>query len=129
MMNREEKPMNNAKVLVVDDEEFIRELIKDFLEMESVCCDGAETPEEAFALIGANDYRLILLDRNLRNYKAEDLIQRMHEIKPGTPIVILTGDVECNREYFTGIGASGIVFKPFQVSDFMMKIEPYLEKE
>ncbi|MCP5106700.1 MAG: response regulator, partial [bacterium] len=112
--------------LVIDDEDFIRELVKDFLEMEGILCDGAETAEKGMKLIEKNDYSLILLDRNLGTSKAEDNIVLIQKIKRKTPIMLLTGDADCDGEYLRQIGAVGIVFKPFQVTEFLEKIGKFL---
>lgn len=117
--------MNEKKVLVIDDEDFIRELVKDFLEMEKIQCDGAETAEEGLELITANNYNLILLDRNLGKSKAEDIIQKIHDIDGGLPILILTGDADCDDAYQKKVGADGVVFKPFQVTDFIDTITKF----
>jgi DNA-binding response OmpR family regulator len=102
------------------------ELVKDFLEMEDIQCDGAETAEEALDLIAQQTYNLILLDRNLGKSKAEETITQIHEINKNLPIIILTGDADCDEDYLQQIGANGIVFKPFQVTDFIERIEKFL---
>lgn len=117
--------MNDKKILVIDDEDFIRELVKDFLEMERIKCDGAETAEEGLELIANNNYSLILLDRNLGKSKAEDIIQQIHEIDGKLPILILTGDADCDEDYQKKVGANGIVLKPFQVTDFIDAITKF----
>ncbi len=119
--------MNKKKVLIIDDEDFIRELVKDFLEMDGVLCESAATEANALELIAKEHFHLILLDRNLGEIKAEDFIVRIRGLKPDIPIVILTGDPQCDDEYLTQIGADGIIFKPFQVSDFMGSITKFLE--
>lgn len=118
--------MSKKKILVIDDEDFIRELVKDFLEMEDIQCDGAETAEQALELIAQHPYNLILLDRNLGKSKAEETIAKIHEIDKKLPIIILTGDADCGEDYLQKIGANGIVFKPFQVTDFIERIEKFL---
>jgi two-component system alkaline phosphatase synthesis response regulator PhoP len=118
--------MNKKKILVIDDEDFIRELVKDFLEMENIRCDGAETAEDGLGLLLDNHYNLILLDRNLGKNKAEDIIQKIREVDINIPILILTGDADCDDAYLERIGADGIVFKPFQVNDFIKKIKRFL---
>lgn len=118
--------MNKKKILVIDDEDFIRELVKDFLEMENIQCDGAETAEEGLGLLLDNQYNLILLDRNLGKSKAEDIIQKIREVDTDIPILILTGDADCDDAYLERVGADGIVFKPFQVNDFIKKIIRFL---
>jgi DNA-binding response OmpR family regulator len=118
--------MNKKKILVIDDEDFIRELVKDFLEMENIQCDGAETADEGLRLLVDNHYNLILLDRNLGKNKAEDIVQKIREVDTNISILILTGDADCDDAYLEKIGANGIVFKPFQVNDFIMKITRFL---
>ena len=123
-MNKKEK-----KVLVIDDEDFIRELIKDFLELDDVRCAGAENAAQGLKLIAEENFDLILLDRNLGKMKAEDFISQIRHHQKNVPIVILTGDQQCSSDYLEKIGASGIIFKPFQVSDFMENIKEFLEIE
>lgn len=118
--------MNKKKILVIDDEDLIREVVKDFLEMEDIHCDGTDNAENALDLISRHTYNLILLDRNLGRNRAEDTIARIHKIDKNLPIVILTGDANCDDAYLQKIGASGIVFKPFQVTDFIERIEKFL---
>lgn len=119
--------MNEKKVLVIDDEDFIRELVKDFLEMDGVLCEAADDEDSALKLISDTDFQLILLDRNLGEIKAEDFIARIREIRRNIPIVILTGDPQCDQNYLKQIGADGIIFKPFQVSEFMESVNTFLE--
>ena len=123
-MSKKEK-----KVLVIDDEDFIRELIKDFLELDDVRCAGAENAEQGLKLISEENFDLILLDRNLGKMKAEDFIAQIRNQQKNVPIVILTGDQQCSSDYLEKIGANGIIFKPFQVNDFMENIKEFLEIE
>jgi DNA-binding response OmpR family regulator len=131
MIRQPSKKMSEKekKVLVIDDEDFIRELIKDFLEMEGVLCDGADSAEHGIKLIVEKKFDLILLDRFLGKLKAEDFISQIRSHQKDVPIVILTGDQHCGEKYLNEIGANGIIFKPFQVSDFMEEIKKLLEIE
>ncbi len=121
--------IQEKKVLVIDDEDFIRELIKDFLELENVRCAGAENADQGLKLIAEENFDLILLDRNLGKLKAEDFISQIRSRQKDVPIVILTGDQQCSSDYLERIGANGIIFKPFQVNDFMKNIKNFLEFE
>lgn len=119
--------MSEKKVLVIDDEDFIRELVKDFLELDEVECLGAETREAALELVSNHKFDLVLVDRNLGNIKAEEFITEIRDIQPEVPIVILTGDPNCGDKYLKDTGASGIIFKPFQVTEFMGCVNKFLE--
>ena len=120
---------NKKKVLVIDDEDFIRELIKDFLELGGILCSGAESASQGLKFIAQENFDLVLLDRNLGKIKAEDLVTQIRTQDQTVPIVILTGDQQCGDDYLTKTGANGIIFKPFQVNDFMDSIKNYLEIE
>jgi len=121
--------MNEKKVLVIDDEDFIRELVKDFLELDGVQCIGAETSTDALEEVSNQAFDLILLDRHLGEMKAEDLIIRIKEIREDVPIVILTGDQHCDMGPLEALGVEGVIFKPFQVADFMKNVKKYLDLE
>jgi len=121
--------MSKKKVLVIDDEDFIRELVKDFLELEDVHCSGAEDADAALALMKQNTFDLILLDRNLGKIKAEDFVPAIKELQKNIPILILTGDQQCDTDYMRQIGAEGLLYKPFQVMDFMECVGKFLELE
>jgi DNA-binding response OmpR family regulator len=131
MIKQSSKKMSKEKkkVLVIDDEDFIRELIKDFLELGNILCYGAESAAQGLEFINKEKFQLILLDRNLGKVKAEDLIAQIRSQNQAVPIVILTGDQHCGDDYLKRIGADGIIFKPFQVNDFMNNIKNYLEIE
>ena len=115
------------KVLVIDDEDFIRDLVKEFLGLSNVQCEEADSSETALELVSQHDFHLILLDRNLGNFKAEDFITRIKEVNNDIPVVILTGDPRCDTKYLNRIGADGIIFKPFQVAEFTESVSKFLE--
>lgn len=119
--------MNNKKVLVIDDEDFIRELVRDFLDLKDIHCDAAENANRALKLFSENDYGLVLLDVNLGNTNAVEVLAELKKIRPNTPIVLLTGDPQYDDRYSDRIGANGVIFKPFQVDNFIKNIEEILE--
>jgi two-component system phosphate regulon response regulator PhoB len=121
--------MSEKKVLVIDDESCIRALVQDFLALEGIQCDDAETSKQGLELIAQNKYDVILLDRNLEHTKAEDIIEQIRKVENDIPIVILTGDADCNENYLEQVGAEGIIFKPFKVFEFIKKINTFLEPE
>ena len=95
--------------------------------MEDIQTDEAETSEQGLELITRNSYNLILLDRNLGKGKAEQVIEQFHKIDKDIPIIILTGDTDCNENYLKQINADGVILKPFQVTEFVEKINEFLE--
>jgi two-component system response regulator ResD len=119
--------MNNKKVLVIDDEDFIRELVMDFLELKDIHCDAAENATSALKLYSETDYDLVLLDVNLGNTNAVEVLAELKKIRTNIPVVLLTGDPHYDEEYSGRIGADGVIFKPFQIDDFIKNIRKILE--
>lgn len=112
---------------MIDDEDFIRELVRDFLELEDIQCDEAKDAARAIELISAEKYDLILLDRHLGKIKAETVLSGIKEVSPTIPIVLLTGDPQYDKEYIEKFGVNDVILKPFQVDSFMEKITRFLE--
>ena len=63
--------MAEPRVLVVDDESFIRDLVRDFLSLEGIACDTAPDVSGALAFLEKGSYGLILLDRHLDGRTSE----------------------------------------------------------
>lgn len=120
--------MNNKKVLVIDDEDFIRELVRDFLDLKDIHCDAAENANTALKLYSETDYDLVLLDVNLGSSRAVEVLAELKKVRTNIPIVLLTGDPHYNEDYSDKIGADGVIFKPFQVDNFIKNIEKFLER-
>ncbi len=118
--------MSTKNILIIDDEESIRNMVEEFLAIVQLQCDGAESSEQGLDLITRQKYDLILLDRNLGKIKAESIITKIHNIDPDVPVVILTGDTECSKNFLEQIGADGIIFKPFLFADLIGSISGYL---
>jgi len=115
------------KVLIVDDETFILELVRDFLELKNIGSDMAKNPKLALKLLKENQYDLLLLDKNLEDSQGESLIQEMNKISSRIPVILLTGDLSLSNEYIEKIGVNDVIFKPFQIEEFFKKISKYLE--
>ena len=121
--------MADGKVLVIDDEAFIRELVCDFLSSESIACSKVATLSQALELLKDKSFHLVLLDRNLDAIRGEQIIPRIRRIHPGIPVVIMTGDHQFNENSLKRIAANGILHKPFKFDEFMQLVGKFLESE
>ncbi len=120
--------MAKKRVLVVDDESFIRELVKDFLELENIECDEAVNSSEATAKVKQNEYGLIFLDKHLDNVDTKTVVEALRKESPAVPVLLLTGDHNCSSEYLEEIGVNGAIYKPFQVDDFLKTVSKFIEE-
>ena len=119
--------MSTKKVLVIDDESFIRDLVSDFLDLKNIQCDEAENAKRALEKFSKNRYSLVLLDVNLGKSSAAEVIIELKKIRTDVPILLLTGDPNYSPDYSGQIGADGIIYKPFQVDPFIENVMKFLE--
>jgi len=88
--------MMKSKVLVIDDEPDIRELLLLTLSRMGLSCDTATNVEEGIAAINNNDYFLVLTDMRMPDGDGYDIVQHIQKKKPQLPVAVITayGNVE-----------------------------------
>jgi len=122
--------MNDMKVhiLVVDDEERIRRLLKMYLEKEGFTIDEAEDGESALQLAVENEYDLILLDVMLPGIDGTEVCSRLRQVKT-TPVIMLTAKGEVtNRVQGFESGADDYVVKPFSPREVIYRVKAILRR-
>ena len=122
--------MDNAiKILVVDDEERIRRLLKMYLEREEYVIDEAEDGDEALHKAITNDYDLILLDEDMKPLDGITVMKKLKSIRSfNTKVLLLTrnNDYEYNDDYLK-YGFSDYILKPLEKEKFLEKIDKCLK--
>jgi len=121
--------MKKNKILVVDDDEPIRELLADFFASSRIGCDGAASSQAALALLSRNRYSLIFLDYNLREEKAPDMVGSIREKGAGAPIILLTGAQDMDESKLGNWGIADLVYKPFHLDRVMEVAKRFLEMQ
>lgn len=119
--------MKKKRILVVDDEATIREVLADLFTLHKIRCDGAAGPEEALSLLARNRYSLIFLDYHLGKEKAPEIIGRLRGKCGPTPIILLTGSADMDECDPQKIGVADLVRKPFPLATVMALVNRYLE--
>ncbi|AZN40685.1 response regulator transcription factor [Paenibacillus albus] len=116
------------RILVVDDEERIRRLLKMYLEKEGYIIEEAEDGESALRLATANDFDLILLDVMLPGIDGIEVCSRLRQIK-ATPVIMLTAKgEEMNRVQGFEVGADDYVVKPFSPREVIYRVKAILRR-
>ena len=117
-----------AHILVVDDDEGIRSLIKQYLNENNflvTTSDSAENAEEKISII---KFDLIVLDVMMTGKSGLDFIKQ-NKSKIDTPIVLLTAKGEAeNRVEGLEIGADDYLPKPFEPKELTLRIKNILNK-
>ena len=122
--------MNNfvAHILVVDDDEGIKSLIKKYLNENNflvTTSDSAENAEEKISII---KFDLIVLDVMMTGKSGLDFIKQ-NKSKIDTPIILLTAKGEAeNRVEGLEIGADDYLSKPFEPKELILRIKNILNK-
>lgn len=117
-----------SRILVVDDEERIRRLLKMYLEKEGYIIDEAEDGESALRLATSTDYALILLDVMLPGIDGVEVCSRLRQVK-ATPVIMLTAKgEEMNRVQGFEVGADDYVVKPFSPREVIYRVKAILRR-
>jgi len=118
-----------AKVLVVDDEERIRRLVRMYMERNAFVVEEAEDGQQALDLALEHHYDLIILDLMLPSMDGRDVCASLRQQGNETPIIMLTaaGD-EMNRIHGFELGADDYVVKPFSPRELVMRAKALLKR-
>jgi len=125
-----EKIMDNVRILVIDDEEDIRETLKAILENEGYIVDMAKNGEEAIEKAHRFSFNLALIDIRLPDIDGTELLTVMRESTPKMVKIIVTGyPVLENAVDAVNKGADGYIIKPFVAKDLLNSIKEHLQKQ
>ncbi|CAG7641544.1 response regulator transcription factor [Paenibacillus allorhizosphaerae] len=115
-------------ILVVDDEERIRRLLRMYLEKENYVIEEAEDGETALRKAMDTDFDLILLDVMLPGIDGNEVCARLRQMK-STPIIMLTAKgEETNRVQGFESGADDYVVKPFSPREVIYRVKAILRR-
>tara|TARA_Y100000590_G_scaffold381070_1_gene449887 strand:+ start:472 stop:1149 length:678 start_codon:yes stop_codon:yes gene_type:complete len=114
---------NKFHILVVDDDNKIRELIKQFLNEKGFVVSTAINSEDAKSKIEIFNFNLIVLDVMMPGQTGYELTKEIKQTK-NIPIILLTakGEVE-NRIHGLKLGADDYLGKPFEPQELLLRIK------
>ncbi len=119
-----------ARILVVDDEEKIREMITKYAKYEGFEADAAKNGKEAITLFKNNEYDVIILDVMMPEMDGFETLKKMKELKDDVHCIFLTAlGEEYDRVYGFDIGGEDYVTKPFSLKELMMRIRVILKRD
>ena len=117
-----------AHILVVDDDDGIRSLVKKYLNENKFLVTTANNAEDAIEKLKIIKFDLIILDIMMPGRNGLEFIQE-YKIKLDTPIILLTAKGEA-RERIKGleIGADDYLPKPFEPKELILRIQNIIKK-
>jgi two-component system response regulator PilR (NtrC family) len=124
------EPMKKlGRVMVVDDEENIREVLSNYLESMNYSVDTAEDGQQALQNYKKGDFDLIISDLLMPNIDGLELLKRVREIDKDVIFLMITGypSIETAVDAIKK-GAYDYITKPFHMEDVKLRIERAFEK-
>ncbi len=119
------------KILAIDDDISILELIKVNLDMSGYSCDIANDPKEGFAMLKQGDYSLLILDCMMPEVSGFSIAMkvRQNESTKDIPIIMLTalGSLDDKIKGF-GSGVDDYLVKPFEIEELKMRTQALLNR-
>ena len=117
-----------ARLLVVDDDNGLRETLADFFELEGYDIAQAANVSEAKAQLAAGEPDLVLLDINMPGGDGLTFAAEMRSWS-ATPIIILSGKgAMIDRVVGLEVGADDYVAKPFELSELLARVRAVLRR-
>lgn len=121
--------MTAARVLLVEDDPEISELISDALGMEGYSVDATAEGAGLVERLAAAEYGLVILDRMLPDAEGAALCRRLREAGNGVLILMLTAR-DALEDKIEGLqaGADDYMTKPFAIAELTMRVETLLRR-
>ena len=119
----------NKRLLIVDDDKQIRELLAFDIAQSGYIVDTAQDGQEGLNKALENNYDLILLDVMMPKMNGYDVCKNIRIAKPLVPVLLLTakGTIEDKTQGFD-CGADDYLIKPFEIQEVLLRIRALLRR-
>lgn len=120
---------SNKRILIVDDEEQIRDLLEFDISHSGYLTDSAKNGEEGLKKALENNYDLVILDVMMPKMNGFEVCKNIRLVKPGLPVLLLTakGAIEDKTTGFD-VGADDYLVKPFDIQEVLLRIRALLRR-
>jgi two-component system response regulator VanR len=113
----------DMRVLIVEDEPYMADAIRDGLRLEAIAADVARDGDTALHLLSVNAYDIAILDRDIPGPSGDEIAKRIVAAGSGMPILMLTaadriGDKTTGFE----LGADDYLTKPFELQELVLRL-------
>ena len=117
------------RILIVDDEPRIRQLIREYLEHEGFSCTEATDGSAALAQLSGSSFDLVLLDIMMPFVDGMTCLREMRARKIATPVIMLTARGE-EYDRIAGLegGADDYIVKPFSPREMVARVKAVLSR-
>ncbi len=111
------------RVLIVEDEPYMADAIRDGLQLEAIAADIANDGDTALAMLRINAYDIAILDRDIPGPSGDEIAKHIVASGTGMPILILTAaDRLDDMASGFGLGADDYLTKPFELRELVLRL-------
>jgi putative nucleotidyltransferase with HDIG domain len=116
-------------ILIVDDEEMIRDLLSSTLVEEDYICHQASNVDEAFALLDEQPVDLVISDIMMPGKSGVELLRDLKKVNPDIAVLMITGLSDMNTAMeCMHLGADDYITKPFGVNRVVLTVKNLIER-
>ena len=116
------------KILIVDDEIKIREVVSEYAKASGYECDQASNGKDAIDMVAANNYDCVILDIMMPELDGFSACKKIKAIK-NVPVIMLSARTEEDDKIFSfDLGVDDYVTKPFSPKELMARIRVVCER-
>jgi two-component system, OmpR family, response regulator VanR len=113
----------SVRVLIVEDEQYMAEAIRDGLRHEAIAADIAGDGNVALELLALNPYDIAVLDRDIPGPSGDEIADRIVASGSGMPILMLTAaDRLDDKAAGFELGADDYLTKPFELQELVLRL-------
>jgi DNA-binding response OmpR family regulator len=123
------KASEPARILVVDDEPYIGEIIARYLTVEGYVCRIASCGEDALRVLRSYNCHLVLADIMMPGMSGIDLLNILRTLYPDVAVVMVTSVSDRDTSILAiDLGAYGYIVKPFERNELLLHVANALER-
>lgn len=116
------------KILVVDDEELIRDVIKEYLEANNYIVEEASNGIEALEKLENNKYDLLILDIMMKELDGFSMLDRLDKSKMIPTIILSARGEEYDKLHGFDLGIDDYLTKPFSPKELVARVKAILNR-
>ena len=121
---------SKGSILIVDDEETVRRILRRRLEAELYDCVTASGGEDALDKTVSHDFDVVLLDILMPGLSGMEVLPKLVDRQPHTQVIMVTSVLDHDTiEEAMKLGAYDYVTKPLNLGDIVTRVEKALERK
>jgi PAS domain S-box-containing protein len=119
-----------ARILVLDDEEHLQDLMRDMLQQAGHCVETTDDGRRALELLRQRDFDVVILDLQMPKMNGVEFLYALRniELRRLPAVLVMTGKLtDENIEGYASLGVAGTLYKPFDVQTALGKIRAAMQ--